>query len=133
MTIADRVLERRTALGMTQTDLAVKMGYRSKVSVSKIESAGDKITLKTIEKLAKALNTTHEYLMGWVESPLPEAVPKAIHSEQIEELAAMAINLEDDPSGLFADMVRSYSKLDEHQKKLILDLTIELAKKKEGH
>ena len=131
MTVADRVLERRTALGMTQTELAIKMGYKGKTSVSKIETAGDNITLKTIEKLAAALNTTHAYLLGWVDSPLPDAIPKASSDEKI--LTRLAIEIEDNPEGPLAEMVRIFVKLEEHEQKLIFDLAKSLANKKEEH
>lgn len=44
MTIADRIKEKRLELGWSQEDLAKKMGYKDKTSVSKMESSGDNIT-----------------------------------------------------------------------------------------
>lgn len=70
-TAADRIRERREELGMTQEQLADLMGYKGKSSISKIESAGGKVTLKTVEKAAKALNCSTSYLMGWSDSPIP--------------------------------------------------------------
>ena len=69
MTVADRIKNRRESLGMTQLQLADKMGYKTKSSISKIESSGDKVTLKTVEKAAKALNVSPSYFMGWVSDP----------------------------------------------------------------
>lgn len=83
-TSADRIKERREALGMTQEQLADKMGFKGKSSVSKIESAGGSLTLKTIEKAAKALNCSTSYLMGWTESTLPVLEPQ--QNDQIPAL-----------------------------------------------
>lgn len=59
-----RVKELREKLGMTQEELARKLGYRSKSSVAHIENGRD-IPRAMVEKLAKILKTTPQYLMGW--------------------------------------------------------------------
>lgn len=51
-------------MGMSQQELANKMGYSSRSSVNKIES-GRQVTQKIIVRLAEALHTTPSYLMGW--------------------------------------------------------------------
>lgn len=65
MTTADRIRERREALGLSQTDLALKMGLSGKSSIARIETMGDKVTLKNVEKCAKALNCSPTYLLGF--------------------------------------------------------------------
>lgn len=65
MTVADRIKRRREELGYTQDELAKKMGYTGKSSVSKIESSGNNVTLKMVNRAAKALETTSRHLMGW--------------------------------------------------------------------
>lgn len=65
MTVADRIKQLRIELGLTQEDLAQRLGLEHKSSISKIEKAGDDITQKNIVKIANALHTTPEYLMGW--------------------------------------------------------------------
>ena len=71
MTVADRIKERREELQMSQEDLALKLGLKGKSSISKIESAGDKVSLKNIEKLAPLLMCSVQYLMGWTERKEP--------------------------------------------------------------
>ena len=71
MELSDRVRLKRKELGLTQEELAIRMGYKSRVSINKIEM-GRPITQKIIIKLAKALNTTPAYLMGWEEKPKTE-------------------------------------------------------------
>ena len=65
MPIGDRIAERRRALGMTQEELALRMGYKSKAAISKIETNVNDITQSTVVRFAEVLNTTIAYLMGW--------------------------------------------------------------------
>lgn len=65
MTVADRIKERRIELNLSQTQLAKKAGYTDKTSISKIENAGNEISMKKIERIAKALYVTPAYLLGW--------------------------------------------------------------------
>lgn len=71
MTTADRIKLLRESLGLTQEQLASRMGYTGKSSISKIESSGDNVTLKKISKLAPILHTSEAYLMGWTDNPDP--------------------------------------------------------------
>ena len=52
-------------LGMTQSELAEKMGYKGKTSVCAAETKGDNITTTKITKYAKALGVSIKYLMGY--------------------------------------------------------------------
>lgn len=63
--IYENIRTRREQLGMSQEDLARKMGYKSRSSINKIESGENDIPQSKIEAFAKALNTTPAYLMGW--------------------------------------------------------------------
>lgn len=64
MDLATRVKMRREQLGFTQDELAKRMGYKSRVSINKIEN-GRPVSQKIIVRLAAALHTTPSYLMGW--------------------------------------------------------------------
>lgn len=64
MTIGDRIRKAREARNLTQEELANIMGYVSKTSISKVETSKNDITLKNIEKYAKALGVSITYLMG---------------------------------------------------------------------
>ena len=65
MTIGERIKERRIQLGMSQEELAHKLGYKSRSSINKIELGGQNLTQKKIKAIAEALETTPEYIMGW--------------------------------------------------------------------
>ena len=67
MTIGDRIAKRRKELGLTQDELAKKMGYKSKAAISKIETNVNDITQSTVVRFAEVLETSIGYLMGWEE------------------------------------------------------------------
>ncbi len=63
--IGIRIKRRREALEMSQEELAIKVGYKSRSSINKIELGERDLTQKKIMLFAKALETTPSYLMGW--------------------------------------------------------------------
>lgn len=63
--IGRRIREKREALGMTQEELAQKLGYRNKSTIAKIETGTNDIVQSKVIEFADALNTTAAYLMGW--------------------------------------------------------------------
>ena len=58
------IKEKRLALGMTQTELAHKAGYKEKSAIAKIEKGEIDIPLSKVHDFAKALNCTASELMG---------------------------------------------------------------------
>lgn len=77
MTIYERIKDLRISKKMTQTDLALMMGYKDGSMITKIESGKVDISQKKIVAFAKALGTTPGYLMGWNSNPYncPNARP----------------------------------------------------------
>ena len=63
--VGDKIRARREELGMTQDELAERMGYKSRSTITKIEKGVNDVTQSTLIKFAKALNTTPRYLLGW--------------------------------------------------------------------
>lgn len=72
MNIGSRIKHRRELLGMSQEELAKKVGYKSRSSVNKIEIDGRGLPQSKIVAFANALETTPAYLMGWDEQQLIE-------------------------------------------------------------
>lgn len=64
MTVGERIRQKRIELGMTQDELAKKAGYKSRSSINKIELSRD-LPLYKIEKVAKLLDCSPSYLIGW--------------------------------------------------------------------
>jgi len=63
--ICERILNSREILGLSQDELAKKLGYKSRSSINKIEKGENDIPISKVIAFAEALNTTPEYLMGW--------------------------------------------------------------------
>lgn len=63
--IGKNIMDRRKEIGMTQEELAERMGYKSKSSINKIELGKSDIPQSKIGKFAKVLGTTPGDLMGW--------------------------------------------------------------------
>ena len=55
MNIGDRIRNRRLALNMTQEELAKKLGYKTKGSISKIESNERELPTQKIKRFAEIL------------------------------------------------------------------------------
>ncbi len=63
--ISNKVKKRRLSLGLSQEDLAKKLGYKSKTTINKIESGVNDIPRKKIKDFAVALETTPEYFLDY--------------------------------------------------------------------
>ena len=68
--LSTRVRLRREELGLSQEQLAQRMGYRSKSSITKLEKGVNDIPQAKLEELAAALETTPAYLLG-LDVPCP--------------------------------------------------------------
>ena len=70
--IGKRIREKRESLGMTQEELAAKLGYKNKSSIAKIETGANDIVQSKVVEFANILHTTVAYLMGWEDSLSPK-------------------------------------------------------------
>ena len=66
MKIGERIKNRRIELNITQDELARRLGYSDKSSISRMENSS-KLTLNKVQLLADALDVSPSYLMGWEE------------------------------------------------------------------
>lgn len=62
--IGKRIRSRREELGITQEELAVRLGYKSKTTIAKIENGTNDIVQSKVTIFAEALNTSVSYLMN---------------------------------------------------------------------
>lgn len=65
--VGKRIKSLREASGMSQDELAKRVGYKSRTSINKIELGINDIPQCKIKALSTALNTTPTILMGWEE------------------------------------------------------------------
>lgn len=105
MTIYDRIRALRISQKMSQTDLAIKLGYKDGSMITKIESGKVDISQKKIFAFAKALNTTPSYLMG------------------LSDFAKSDISMDDPNESILLSCYRSLSP---HGKTLLLERCEEL-------
>jgi len=65
MTVGERIKQRRLAIGMSADDLGASIG-KSRATIYRYESGDiENVPTTIIRKMADALQTTVEYLMGW--------------------------------------------------------------------
>ena len=88
MTTGERIRMRREELGLTQLELAQRLGYTSNTTVAKLESGANNLRQSKIKALADALETTPDFIMGWSESQKPEAEHKAVRVPVLGYVAA---------------------------------------------
>lgn len=65
MTTGERIKKRREELGLTQTELAERLGYKSRAAICAVEKDKEDMTTNRISKYAMALGVSPAYLMGW--------------------------------------------------------------------
>ena len=103
MTIGQRVKIRREELGMSQEELATKVGYKSKSSINKIELGFRVLTQSKIKVIADALETTPSYIMGWDEeshqnewsSKFRDSVMQILNNADPADLKAAGISVQE--------------------------------------
>ena len=89
--LSSRIRQRREQLGLSQEELAARMGYRSKSSITKLEKGINDLPRAKLEELAAALDTTPAWLMGLVDLPYPppgfEPLPEMVRVPLVGSIA----------------------------------------------
>ena len=89
--LSSRIRPRREQLGLSQEELAARMGYRSKSSITKLEKGINDLPRAKLEELAAALDTTPAWLMGLVDLPFPppgfEPLPEMVRVPLVGSIA----------------------------------------------
>jgi transcriptional regulator with XRE-family HTH domain len=65
MTTGDRIKIARENLGLSQEQLAERLGYSTRTTISRIESGSNQVSLQKILEFAQALRVTPQWLAGW--------------------------------------------------------------------
>ena len=113
MSIGTRIMNRRKELGMTQDDLAKKMGYKSRSTINKIEMGINDISQSKVVMFSKVLDTTIAYLMGWDEE---ESITEEIKKDNdITTDIIVRMRIDND----FLSVVETLNTLDEEKFELI--------------
>lgn len=85
--IGKNIKELRTKLGLTQEELAAKVGYKTKSAINKIELGVNDLPQKKIVAFAEALGTTPADLMGWSKE-LEEAAKEVVKNDALADIVA---------------------------------------------
>lgn len=112
--IGKNIKARREELGMTQRELAAKMGYSNHTTITKIESGKNDLPQSKIAQFAKVLNTSPGQLLGWSE-------------DKPEETGALAAEFLLEPD--LVAMAPDFLSLDAADRAMVMNLVTSLAAK----
>lgn len=91
MTIYDRIKARRIELGMSQSELARRVGYHGKSVISKVENGERDISQTMVVKYAEVLGVSVTYLLVGEENS-----DKTVENENITEFINLFSQLSDE-------------------------------------
>lgn len=107
MDLANRVRQRREELGLSQEDLAIRMGYSSRTSVNKIEN-GRPCSQKIIARLSEALGVSIPYLMGWSEEEKEKSTAASGElSPNMQALMDFVKTVPEDKAGMILQVMKT--------------------------
>ena len=118
--IGNRIRNLREKNGLSQEELALRVGYTSKSTIAKIETGVNDIPQNKIVLFAESLNTSPAALMGWVDEEV---------SAKNDVLANIVLKLRKDDELL--DMVAQLSELSQERRqalKPVLDAYVKAGK-----
>ena len=107
--VGQNIAEARKRAGMTQEELASRVGYKTKSAINKIELGIRDLPQKKIAAFAAALGVTPGPLMGWDEKP----------PDELQDMGALAARMVMDQDA--AEMVRAYMRLDQPDRQAVRD------------
>lgn len=106
-TVGENILLMRKQLGLTQEELAKRMGYKSKSTINKIELGINDIPQSKIVQFAEVLGTTPAHLMGWKEDVKNSPSEETDLSEGEEMLLNLFRQVPEDQQQLVLGMIRA--------------------------
>lgn len=107
--VGKNIAAARKRAGMTQEELASRVGYKTKSAINKIELGIRDLPQKKIAAFADALGVTPGHLMGWDEKP----------AEELQGLGALAAEVIMDPDAM--EMVKEYMALGSSDRAAVRD------------
>ena len=83
--VGQRIKQVREALGMTQAELARRMGYSARSTINRIENGSQAFPMKKLDKFAQVLDVTPAYLAGFTETDIPDGLNKELYLNYIHD------------------------------------------------
>ena len=124
MTLGEKVKARREQIGMTQEELARKMGYKSKSSITKIEKGERDLPQSKIKQIADCLGTSPSYLMGWQRDE-PRIDMDMLHKAVEMVIKEQTEQIEPDRIDVIAEKLEKLSEADLDRLEAIIDAWLE--------
>ena len=109
MTLGQRIKQRREELGMSQEELATKLGFKSRSSINKMELDKQYPRQHMLKAIADALNTTVTYSVG-VEEEVEQ------QEQELCDLFSMCYGKESYAA------VQKFLKLDSNDRKVVVTM-----------
>ena len=106
-TVGENILLMRKQLGLTQEELAKRMGYKSKSTINKIELGINDIPQSKIVQFAEVLGTTPAHLMGWNEKDVKKSPEEPKLSEGEKMLLDLFRQVPEEQQQLVLGMIRA--------------------------
>lgn len=119
-TIGDRIRIRREQLNLSQSELAQKLGFKSRSSINKIELDQRNLTQSKIKAIADALDTTPSYIMGWEE--LDQTVDLAALKKDVQAVTVTSGMIKDQFGAVAVEALDLFVLLDDLDKGKILGM-----------
>ena len=107
--IGENIRRLREKCGLSQEELATRMGYKSKSTINKIELGINDVAQSKVERFAEVLGTTPSVLMGWVDEQT---------SKKNDTLASIVLQLRQDEQLLL--MVEKFTKLPPEKRQVLI-------------
>lgn len=83
--IGQRIKQAREALGMTQAELARRMGYSARSTINRIENGSQAFPMKKLDKFAQVLDVTPASLAGFTEADIPDGLNKEYYIDYVHD------------------------------------------------
>lgn len=88
--VGTRIKEIRLLRKLSQEELAIKMNYKSRSTINKIELGIADVSSSKIKEFARVLNVSISYLMGWEEKknviPVLGTIPAGVPISAVENI-----------------------------------------------
>ena len=107
--VGKNIAAARKRAGMTQEELASRVGYKTKSAINKIELGIRDLPQKKIAAFADALGVTPGHLMGWDEKP----------ADDLQAMGALAAEVIMDPGAM--EVMQKYLAMSETDRQAVRD------------
>lgn len=107
MNIYDRIKAERIKLGLSQTELAQRVGYHGKSAISKVERGERDISESMLMKYAEALNVSPQYLLLGEDVSETQQIPVATQSNgRLDEFVELFGKLTSEQQALIISQIK---------------------------